>query len=211
MIKVKVCGLNDPSNVKAISECGPDFIGFIFYPGSKRFAGEYPDKKLFMNVPEGINKTGVFVNEESSRILELAQYAELKVIQLHGNESVNYCKSLKASGLLIIKSFRVGKYFDPRITDHYTDACDFFLFDTESEYHGGSGKKFNWSILGNYGFKKPFFLSGGIGPEDTGIVATIINQQFYAVDVNSRFEILPGIKDAARVKNFINEIKRSYI
>jgi phosphoribosylanthranilate isomerase len=211
MIRVKVCGLNDPSNVKAISESGADFIGFIFYPGSKRYVGDYPDKMLFANVSAGIKKTGVFVNEESKMILESAKSSELEVIQLHGDESVDYCKFLKASGLSIIKTFRVGKDFDPGITDQYSDACDYFLFDTKDEYHGGSGHKFNWRILGNYYFKKPFFLSGGIGPEDSGIAATIVNQQFYAVDVNSRFEIFPGIKDAVRVKNFINEIKRSYI
>ena len=211
MIRVKVCGLNNPLNVKAISECGADFIGFIFYPGSKRYVGKYPDKMLFRNVSAGIKKTGVFVNEESKRLLKSAKSAELEVIQLHGNESVDYCKFLKDSGLSIIKTFGVGADFDPGITDQYSDACDYFLFDTKNEYHGGSGDKFNWSILGNYCFKKPFFLSGGIGPEDSGIAATIANQQFYAVDVNSRFEILPGIKDTVRVKNFINEIKRSYI
>jgi phosphoribosylanthranilate isomerase len=211
MIRVKVCGLKDPLNVKAISACGADFVGFIFYPGSKRYVGKCPDKMLFRNVSEGINKTGVFVNEELPAVLKLAKFADLEVIQLHGDESVKYCKLLKASGLLVIKTFGVGADFDPGITDRYSDACDYFLFDTKYEYHGGSGDKFNWSILGNYSFKKPFFLSGGISPEDTGIVATLINQQFYAVDVNSRFEILPGIKDAVRVKNFINEIKRSYI
>jgi len=209
MMRVKVCGLNDPSNVKAISECGADFIGFIFYPGSKRFVGVYPDKMLFKNVPEGIKKTGVFVNEESKKILESAKYAELDIIQLHGNESVNYCKLIKASGLSVIKTFGVGADFNPGITDRYSDACDYFLFDTKNEYHGGSGIKFNRSLIGKYGFKKPFFLSGGIGPEDSGIASAIGNRQFFAVDVNSRFEITPGVKDAVRVKNFIKEIKRN--
>jgi len=208
MIRVKVCGLNDPSNVKVISECGPDFIGFIFYRSSKRFVGKYPDKSLFINVPEGINKTGVFVNEKSPRILEWAKFAELNIIQLHGNESVKYCKSLRATGLLIIKTFGVGTDFDPGITDRYSDACDYFLFDTKSEQYGGSGGKFDWNLLGNYHFKKPFFLSGGIGPEDTSIGATLENHQFYAVDVNSRFEISPGIKDAVKVRNFINNLKK---
>ena len=209
MLRVKVCGLNDPLNVKAISESGADFLGFIFYPDSKRFVGRNPDKMMFMDVPEGIKKTGVFVNENPSRILELSEFARLDVIQLHGNESVEYCRSLKMSGLLIIKTFSVGSDFDPAKTDLYSDACDYFLFDTKSVNHGGSGSKFNWKIIENYTFNKPFFLSGGIGPEDSGIVTEIVSKHFYAIDINSRFEILPGIKDAVRVKNFINEIKRS--
>ena len=150
MIRVKVCGLNDPLNVKAVSESGADFMGFIFYPDSKRYVGQYPDKKLFMNVPEGIKRTGVFVNEELSIVLEMAQFAELKVIQLHGNESVNYCNLLKASGLLIIKTFRVGSDFEPKVTDRYSEGCDYFLFDTDAGHYGGSGKKFNWKILKDY-------------------------------------------------------------
>lgn len=209
MIRVKVCGLNDPSNVKAVSGCGVDFIGFVFYPGSKRYVGEYPDKTLFMNVPEGILKTGVFVNEESEKVLELAEYAELRVIQLHGNESVIYCKRIRASGLLIIKTFGVGDDFDPKITEPYSEACDFFLFDTKTSHYGGSGNKFNRNRLRNYSYKRPFFLSGGVGPEDSDISATLLDKQFYAVDVNSRFEIRPGIKDPVIIKRFIDEIKRS--
>jgi phosphoribosylanthranilate isomerase len=211
MISVKVCGLNNPLNVKAISESGPDFIGFIFYPDSKRYVGRIPDKALFLNVPEGIMRTGVFVNEDSERILELAKYADLDIIQLHGNESINYCKSLRASGLQIIKTFAVGADFDPGVTDQYSKACDYFLFDTKYEKHGGTGNKFDWGKLKNYSFKKPFFLSGGIGPEDTNIKAAVLNNQLFAIDINSRFEISPGIKNAVSVKNFINEIKRSDI
>lgn len=211
LIHVKVCGLTDPLNVKAISESGADFIGFIFYRDSKRYVGENPDKTLFSNVSEGIRRTGVFVDEQPSKVLKTAEFAGLDVIQLHGNESVNYCRSLKANGLLIIKVFCVGEAFDPLITDLYSEVCDYFLFDTKHERHGGSGNKFDWGILGNYHFKKPFFLSGGIGPEDTNIKTAVLNSQLFAVDINSRFEISPGIKDAVRVKNFINEIKRSDI
>jgi phosphoribosylanthranilate isomerase len=211
LISVKVCGLNNPLNVKAISESGADFIGFVFFRYSKRYVGETPDKTLFSNVSEGIKRTGVFVDEQPSKVLELAEYAGLDVIQLHGNESVNYCKSLKAYGLMIIKTFGVGKDFDPRITDHYSEVCDYFLFDTKYEKHGGSGNKFDWGILGNYRFKKPFFLSGGIGPEDTNIKESVLNSQLFAIDINSRFEISTGIKDCESVKNFINEIKRSDI
>lgn len=211
MISVKVCGLNNPLNVKAISECGADFIGFIFYRDSKRYVGRIPDKSLFLNVPRGIIRTGVFVNEDSERILKLTKYANLDIIQLHGDESVNYCKSLKDSGLQIIKTFGVGADFDPGVTDQYSKACDYFLFDTKHEKYGGTGNKFDWGMLKNYSFKKPFFLSGGISPEDTDIILSVANDQFFAIDINSGFEISPGIKDAVRVKNFINQIKRKQI
>ena len=209
MIRVKVCGLNDPLNVTAISETGVDFIGYIFYRGSVRFVGELPDKKLFSNVKNRIKRVGVFVNEDPVKVKELAEYASLDLIQLHGNESVSYCASLKDDGLKIIKTFGVGNDFDPGETDLYSEVCDFFLFDARQEKHGGAGKKFEWGLLKNYPFVKPFFLSGGIGPEDVDITPGVLNRQFFAIDINSRFEISPGIKDAGSVKNFINEIKRS--
>jgi phosphoribosylanthranilate isomerase len=208
LLRVKVCGLNNPLNVKMISEVGVDFIGFIFYRDSKRYIGKALDRTLFSNVTAGIKKTGVFVNEQPSKVLELSEYAGLDVIQLHGNESVDYCRSLRASGLLIIKTFGVGTGFDPSITELFSEVCDYFLFDTKHEKQGGTGNKFDWSLLGNYYFKKPFFLSGGIGPEDTNIQMVVLNNQLFGVDINSRFEISPGIKDTTSVRNFINEIKR---
>lgn len=206
-IRVKVCGLTDPSNVKIISGCGPDYLGFIFYPQSKRFVGHLPDKTLFSGIPEGVKKTGVFVNEEPDRILELAEYLELHVVQLHGNESVSCCKSIKASGLTVIKAFGADAGFDPQSTDRFSDVCDFFLFDTKHADYGGSGKKFDWNILNDYSFKKPFFISGGIGPEDKTVKSIVTNDRFFGVDINSRFETSTGIKDANTVRNFINEIK----
>lgn len=208
-IRVKVCGLIDPDNVSTLSVSGADYLGFIFYPGSKRYVGRVPVKTLFSNVPEGIKRTGVFVDEEPTKVLELAEYAGLDVLQLHGSESVNYCWSLKKSGLVIIKAFGVGKDFDPGMTDLYSEVCDYFLFDTKSEIYGGGGVKFEWEALGDYCFKKPFFLSGGIGPEDVKKVLSVPGNQLFAVDINSRFEISPGIKDAVRVSDFINEIKRN--
>jgi phosphoribosylanthranilate isomerase len=211
MIKVKVCGLTDPRNVKAITLTGVDFVGYIFYPHSKRFAGWNPDKSLFSVVPESIKKTGVFVDEEPGRVKEIAVTASLDFIQLHGKESAEYCRSLKREGLRIIKSFGVGEDFDPVITDNYSDVCDYYLFDTKSEGHGGTGHKFDWKVLENYSFMKPFFLSGGIGPEDFEIAALTRNEWFFAIDINSRFEISPGIKDVDCLVTFIDKFKKSQI
>jgi phosphoribosylanthranilate isomerase len=211
MIQVKVCGMNDPLNVKAIAEAKPDFMGFIFYSGSPRYVGAAPDMALFHNVPSGIKKIGIFLNEVNYKILEISLNTSLDMIQLHGEESPESCFQLRSSGLSIIKSFNIDHSFCFEILKRYLPCCDYFLFDTKSEKRGGSGRKFNWEKLKAYSLDKPFFLSGGICPEDTSVIKSLSNKGFFAVDINSQFEISPGIKDAARVSTFINEIKNDQI
>jgi phosphoribosylanthranilate isomerase len=207
MIRVKVCGMNNPGNVKVIAELKPDIMGFIFYPGSPRHVGNEPDMLLFNSVPPGIRKTGVFFNEDNQKILELSIHTGLDMVQLHGNESAMTCLDLKSSGLSVIKAFNIDRDFDFESLNQYMPGCDFFLFDTKSEKPGGSGKKFVWEKLEKYILDKPFFLSGGISPDDSTEIRSITNRGLFAVDINSRFESSPGIKDAVRVRTFINEIK----
>jgi len=211
MIKVKVCGLTDPSNVKEIMEAKPDFMGFIFYPGSPRYVGEYPEITLFDQVPSRIKKTGVFLNEDNQKIVVLANRFGLDIVQLHGNESPVACFELKSSGLSVIKSFNIDMEFGFDLLDRYAPCCDYFLFDSKSEAAGGSGRKFNWEKLEEYAKGKPFFLSGGIGPEDTELLNSVNNKYLFAVDINSLFETAPGIKDSCRVKTFINAIKKDQL
>jgi phosphoribosylanthranilate isomerase len=211
MIKVKVCGLSDPLNVKELAEAMPDFMGFIFYPGSPRYVGEEPDMALFHNVPPGIKRIGVFLNERNDKILELSMRTGLDMIQLHGNESPVSCLQLKSSGLTIIKAFNIGEDFNFESLMQYVPVCDYFLFDSGSEKPGGSGRKFEWGKLEQYLIEKPFFLSGGIGPEDSGIIKSIVNKGLFAVDINSRFETAPGIKDVTKVNTFIKEIKENQL
>jgi phosphoribosylanthranilate isomerase len=207
MIRVKVCGLTNPLNVKEIAKLSPDFLGFIFFPLSPRYVGEEPDMKLFCDLPSGIMRTGVFLNENSRQILEISKRIGLDVIQLHGNETPDSCLHLKSRGLTVIKAFSIDNDFNFDSLKIYNQASDFFLFDTKSETAGGSGKKFNWDKLKEYTLGKPFFLSGGIGPEDTGAFKSMVNHGLFAVDINSRFETSPGIKDSVLVKEFIDEIK----
>ena len=207
MIRVKVCGMNNPGNVKEIAELNPDIIGFIFYPGSPRYVGNDPDLVLFNSIPPGIKKTGVFYNEDNHKILDLSIRTGLDMIQLHGDESPMACLQLKSSGLPVIKAFNIDRDFDFESLNQYMPGCDYFLFDTKSEKPGGSGKKFAWEKLEAYSLDKPFFLSGGISPDDAAEIKSIINRGLFAVDINSRFETSPGIKDAVRVKTFINELK----
>jgi phosphoribosylanthranilate isomerase len=206
-MKVKVCGLRDKENITAIAGAGPDYIGFNFYKGSKRFVGDPPDVRLFNNVPDGVKKAGVFVDEKINKILALLSAADIQIVQLHGNESVQKCSELRSSGLVVIKAFNIGSDFRFESLSDYMTVCDFFLFDAKSEFRGGSGKKFDWSKLEEYTFDKPFFLSGGIGPDDPAEIRKISNPAFYAVDINSRFEILPVTKDVSLVKKFINDLK----
>jgi phosphoribosylanthranilate isomerase len=207
MIRVKVCGMRDPVNINEIAEAKPDFMGFIFYPGSKRYVGDHPDPALFRNIPDGIKKTGVFVDAGKQKILEIADLAGLHAVQLHGNESVELCSEIKASGLVVIKAFNISNDFLFNSVLPYNDVCDFFLFDSKSETAGGSGKKFNWQLLEEYTSDKLFFLSGGIDPDDSRFIRALTDKGLYAADINSRFEISPGVKDVVKVKTFIKEIR----
>jgi phosphoribosylanthranilate isomerase len=207
MIRVKVCGMTNSVNVKLVSEAKPDFIGFIFYPGSPRYVGEDPETGLFRDIPESIKKTGVFFNEENHRTMDLSVRKGLDMIQLHGDESPEYCLQLRSAGLSIIKAFNVDENFNFETLAKYVLVCDYFLFDTKTTTPGGSGQKFNWGKLEKYTLEKPFFLSGGIGPDDVDLIKALENRGLYAVDINSRFETSPGIKDPVLVKKFIEKIK----
>lgn len=207
MLKIKVCGLTDPDNTKEIAGMAPDFMGFIFYPGSKRYVGNKPKDSLFRKIPSRILKTGVFVNEEPSRIIDTMTLYELDLVQLHGNEPVEYCNSLKKEGLIVIKAFEISSSFSFITLEQYMEVCEYFLFDTKTGTQGGSGLKFDWRKIDEYHLNKPFILGGGIGPEDASLIKKINHKYLFAVDINSRFEIRPGIKDSKNVKEFIDEIK----
>jgi len=207
MIKVKVCGMRDPLNTQAVAGADPDYMGFIFHPGSKRFVGTSPDPVLFRMVPRHIGKVGVFVDEDPRQILNLAARLNLGVAQLHGNESVTCCRKIRSAGIMVMKAFGIAPGFDFTALMPYLPVCDYFLFDTKTSHHGGSGLQFNWDLLLQYGFDKPFFLSGGVGPGDEDAIAALKHPALWGVDINSCFENEPGIKDVDRVKTFITKIK----
>ena len=208
MLKIKVCGITDPVNAAKVAGSGPDYMGFIFHPASKRFVGPVPDATLFSKIPCGILKTGVFVNEHPGIIAGAVPDYGLDIVQLHGNESPAYCRSLREAGVKIIKAFRLIPEFNFRILKSYEETCDYFLFDTFTGSGGGSGLKFDWKILDYYWYDKPFFLSGGIGPGDIEKIKEIRHFSFFGVDINSRFEISPGIKDHRKVRDFIKLLKK---
>jgi phosphoribosylanthranilate isomerase len=201
-----VCGLTKPANIAEIAGLFPDFIGFIFYPGSKRYIGREP-ASLFTDKPPGIIRTGIFVDKSLSEVINFINGYSLDAVQLHGNEGPEFCTRLKETGVIIIKATGIRDDLNFRSLLPFFECCDYFLFDSGTGSKGGSGQKFDWTRLNDYNLGKPFFLSGGIGPEDAPAIKRLSHPDLFAVDINSRFEVRPGIKDVEKVKDFINEIK----
>lgn len=194
-------------NLMMVAAVQPDYLGFIFYDQSKRnFEGVIP------KLPKGIKKTGVFVNEYLEIVVSLVEEYQLEAIQLHGDESVDYIKELKGHlpRVEVIKVFGIKDSFDFSILESYIEEVDYFLFDTKGKERGGNGVKFDWSVLKEYPFDKPFFLSGGIDLDDIAKVNEIGESHLpvYAVDINSRFETKPGVKNIKEVKSFKNKLVR---
>jgi phosphoribosylanthranilate isomerase len=201
-MKLKVCGMKYADNIKEVAELLPDYMGFIFYPLSKRFVND--DFEIPV-IHTSIKKVGVFVNESEKNILEKVKKYKLNYVQLHGNESPDFCERLSGS-IKIIKAFGVESGFDFPSLKEYENYCEYFLFDTKTEDYGGSGKSFDKSILKNYKLTKPYFVSGGIGLEETSQLRTY-NLQPFAIDVNSKFEIEPGLKDISKLKLLITSLR----
>lgn len=211
MIQIKVCGMKDPHNIAQIASIHPDYMGFIFYNKSKRYVGDAPDTALFQSVPPDIRKVGVFVNEAADHIIDLAYRYDLFAVQLHGTESPEECRIISSKGIKIIKSFGLDDCFDFNLLKAYVAVSNYFLFDTRSDLHGGTGIKFNWGLLNSYRLPVPFFLSGGISPEDALKICRMQHSSFAGIDINSRFETSPGYKDAEAVNRFVHIIRSANI
>jgi phosphoribosylanthranilate isomerase len=207
-MKVKVCGLKNRENIREVVSCKPDFLGFIFYPESPRYVGENFDARLMRKIPPFINKTGVFVDQDPDTIIRIREMYNLDFVQLHGDEDSSVAAELKSRRIGIIKAFHVDEEFDFTITEPFLSCCDYFLFDTKSELYGGSGGKFEWQVLNRYQYAKPFFLSGGITPDDVDFITAFKHPSLLGVDINSGFEITPGVKDVFRINEFIMAIKK---
>lgn len=205
---LKICGMKH--NITEVAILQPDYLGFIFYENSPRFFdGEIP------SLPLGIKKVGVFVDEKISKVIELSIKYSLDVIQLHGNESKEYVLDLQAylvlynPNVLVWKVFGVDDNFDFKQLSIFENKVDKFLFDTKGKEKGGNGFTFNWEILKKYPSKKPFILSGGIGMEEIDSLQELLktNLPIYAIDLNSKFENEPGMKDVSALKKFLDVLK----
>lgn len=187
---IKICGMKHPENISSIAALQPDYLGFIFYKKSARyFDGMLPE------LPKTIKKTGVFVDADLETVSDTIKRYDLQAVQLHGSESPEMCAALRSNtSVVIIKTFSIDAGFDfSQLTDYET-VCDYFLFDTKGKLPGGNGYAFDWKILEQYSSSKPYFLSGGIGPDE---IKTILESGLtpYAIDINSKFETAPGLKD----------------
>jgi phosphoribosylanthranilate isomerase len=205
-ILLKVCGMRDAMNMMDVAALEPDFMGFIFYHGSKRYVGD--DFKIPASFPQQIKRVGVFVNEEMDIVKKMSKEFELDYVQLHGDESKGYCEELREV-VKVIKVFLVDSWFDFSITNSYQEVCDYFLFDTKSESRGGSGRSFDWSLLNRYKGGIPFFLSGGLSINNISEALSFDHPMFFAVDVNSGVESDYGIKSIDKIKNLKSEILNS--
>ncbi len=191
-------------NREQVEQLPVDLLGYIFHPASPRYVGETPEAGLFNSEKP---KVGVFVNENAFEILGLSKNLGFEWVQLHGNENPKTCQMLKKQGLKIIKVFKIDESFDFTTTTPFEKVSTCFLFDTKTKLHGGSGKKFNWHILDNYTGHIPFFLSGGIGPEDVKSVREFHHAKLTGIDLNSGFEDGPGFKNIEKLKKFIDAVK----
>lgn len=199
---VKVCGMRDAANIAALEALDVDWVGHIFYPRSPRHVAAplppYP-RKL---------RVGVFVNADLLTILDAARVQELTHVQLHGEESPDLCAKLQAAGLSVIKAFPVGAAFDTAMTTPFGECCDYFLFDTQGAARGGNGVRFDWSVLADYVGQTPFLLSGGLGPDAVADLRAFDHPQWVGIDLNSRFEDAPALKNISLLKTFLDELYR---
>lgn len=199
--------MRDAKNIAQLCLLPIDYIGFIFYAKSPRFADKKIARKTVLSIPRHIQKTGVFVNADREYIAEMEDYYMLDAVQLHGSESPELCAEIREMGKTVIKAFGVGTGFDFGQLEAYESSCDFFLFDTKSEQHGGTGNKFDWEVLRAYNNRLPIFLSGGISEEDTMAVKDLSWLNIAALDLNSKFETAPAMKNIAMLESFIKKLK----
>lgn len=199
---VKVCGMKYKDNIDSLTELPVNMVGFIFYPPSKRYVDDFPD----INLPNSIQPVGVFVNEGVDEILALKSEHQMYYVQLHGSESPEFCQQLYDKGVQIIKAFAIDESFDFNQLKPYEPYCQYFLFDTKGKLPGGNGEKFDWEKLKEYQGSVPFLLSGGINEKDGKMIRDIDHKMLLGVDLNSGFEIEPGLKNINKLKQFIHEL-----
>jgi phosphoribosylanthranilate isomerase len=205
-LKIKVCGMRDTLNITQVASLGPDYMGFIFHQPSPRYVGA--DFRLLENVTSQVVRVGVFVNAGAEEIRRQSQIVGFDHVQLHGNEGVQQASALKDSGFKVIKVFSIDDDFDFGVTRQFSQVVDFFLFDTKGKLYGGNARRFNWKVLQRYDQDVPFFLSGGISPENVEEITTLEGMNLYAVDVNSGVEEAPGLKDVKKLKAIFDAVDK---
>jgi len=212
-MRIKVCGMTSTEQVMELDEMGVEFAGFIFYPKSPRYVYKFMPRPEIKKIKgKGINKVGVFVNAPIEEVLQTVDDCGLYLVQLHGDETPKYCEKI-ADYVTVVKAFRLRE--DDNIlwkVKDYQDVADMFLFDTEGAGYGGTGRKFDWNMLHGLNIRKPFFLSGGIEHDDTDKLKEFskdpVAHDLFSIDVNSKFETSPGVKNMQMLRDFITNVKQ---
>ncbi len=204
---IKICGLREPDNIRKIAALTPMLMGFIFYDKSPRYAGDL-DPAVVRNLPTYVRPVAVFVNATEEEIDSICSKYGIRIIQLHGNESPEFCRKMQDKGYIVFKAIGIGEEKTLDKIKKYEGNVTLFLFDTATPAHGGSGKKFDWSILDHYPFDTPYLLSGGIGPDDVDSIVAAVRPMMAGIDVNSAFEDEPGIKNIRKLLNFILTLRK---
>ena len=200
--RVKICGITDEVNYSELKKYQIDYFGFIFYEKSPRYILNNPDHAFIKNIK---NKVAVFVDENIDTVISILEKYNFSYVQLHGNESSNYCMKLKSEGIKIVKSYLINSHDDLINIKMHKETADYFLFDYKSSKYGGSGKTFDWEILNDKSFDKPFFLSGGLSLDNLSNINMINdNEILYGLDLNSKFEKSPGLKDKEKIDKLFN-------
>jgi phosphoribosylanthranilate isomerase len=205
-MQIKVCGLKYRDNIAQVIALSPDYVGFVFYRNSPRDVSCERELPAYARSMRHVKKVGVFVNESIPVILQAVAAYGLDMVQLHGNETPAFCASLKQS-IAVMKAFSVSDQFDFKQLHPYEQHCNYFLFDTPTVAYGGSGRVFDWQLLYDRHIVLPFFLSGGIGPENFNQALLVQNASLAGLDLNSRVERSPGYKDIQKLQTVIHELR----
>ncbi len=192
MVKVKICGMTDIDNICKCLFLEPDYLGFIFYPKSPRYVVGRLKPEMLSVIPSNVHRVGLFVNSSETEIRQTAATYGLQTIQLHGNESPRLCNALKEAGFEVIKTFHIESERDFENVADFADCTDYYLFDTKTPTYGGSGRGFDWQLILRQPIRKPWFVAGGIGPDN---ILEAAKCGASAIDLNSKFETAPGVKD----------------
>jgi phosphoribosylanthranilate isomerase len=210
-MNIKVCGITTLKQLQQLDALEIDFAGLNFYKGSPRYVAEKISKEQIKEADFDIKKVGVFVNAGHDEIMKTIDDYNLDIVQLQGNESAELCNDLSEE-IEVIKAFRIDSGADgdiDKMVEDYDDVCDYYLFDTggQKEALGGTGKQFDWNLLLKAKIEKPFFLGGGISPDDAEKIKAFTHPDFFAIDINSKFETAPGEKDMVKLLKFVKELR----
>ena len=205
-LKLKICGMRESENIHTVAALSPEYMGFIFYKNSPRYVGD--GFEIPASVHSAVKRVGVFVNESLQTLEALVVRHRLDLVQLHGDESGEYCKTLHKMGMATIKAFSIDHQFDFSDTKKYQAWVNYFLFDTKGKFRGGNAQVFDWSLLRHYNQEIPFFLSGGLSDKHLPKIQELA-MNIHAIDVNSGVEISPGLKDVEKIKTIQSILRRT--